>query len=107
MATTVVFKNLFNAQIPPDGTLYLVLGPHPKLEQGAVSVSAQALSVPDSGFGDNPVYLEVIQAATRRGRGQFGEEDRFMDIVVRNNSHVGGPPSGNTAFNLYTSVDIP
>jgi|GraSoiStandDraft_4_1057263.scaffolds.fasta_scaffold1478486_2 hypothetical protein len=108
MPGTTVFKNFMNVSIPPDGTRYFVLGPHPALGAGAVSVTAQAVSVPDGGFGDLAVFLEVIQTATRRGPGQFGEEDRFLDIVVRNNAHVGGPPSGQiTAFNLYTSIDTP
>lgn len=107
MASTTVFKWLFDISLPPDGTVYLWLGPAPIFGQGAVTVTAQALSFPDGGFGDFPVYLEVVQMATRRGPAQFGEEERFLDIVVRNNAHVGGPPSGRTNFNLYASIATP
>jgi len=108
MANVTVFTNYFNVLIPPDGTQYIVLGPHPLFGAGAVTVTAQPLSFPDDAFPDFAVYVEVIQMATRRGPAQFGEEDRFLDIVVRNNGHVGGEPSGVLAqFNLYTSVVTP
>ena len=81
----------------PDGHCYLVPGPHPLLGRGAVTATAQAVNT--LGLPDPPVYLEVIQMATRR----VNSDERYLDIVVRNNAHLSGPPSGTwTNFILAT-----
>jgi hypothetical protein len=69
--------NTASENIPPKGTLYFWIGPHPAINDSTVTVTAHGL-----GFVSGPQFLEVVQTATRASPGG----DRHLDIVVRNNT---------------------
>jgi hypothetical protein len=109
VANVSCFEQLFTGvSIPPDGTAYYPIGPREDLAAGAITVTA----IPVDGLPANRnLYMEVIQMATRRGPGigAGGPQPRnFLDVVVRNNSHVDSSPSTTiTAFVLYVAIVTP
>ncbi|WP_223638032.1 hypothetical protein [Corallococcus sp. EGB] len=104
MATVQCFRNHFVAWIPLDGTYYYVLGPDSRLATGSINVTVHAVEAVD---GLATRYVEVIQMATRRQSRSGGGYDSMLDIVVRNNGHVGGSGTGFSEWDAYTSVITP
>jgi hypothetical protein len=102
MATTV-FRNNFVQFIPPDGTHFFTLGPHDLFGSGAINVTAHSTD----NVSLQPNFVEVIQMATRRSIRAGGGNEFRLDIVVRNNAHVGGPGAGFSNWVAYTSVATP
>ena len=100
MTQTTLFVNSVAQEIPPDGTWYFVLGP--AAFRGAVTVTAH----PQSGILEAPRYMEVIQMAVRSvGLEHPGEPLHYLDVVVRNNTHVGDANASTiTNFDIYTAV---
>ncbi|MFC9926936.1 hypothetical protein [Streptomyces sp. NPDC127190] len=71
--------------IPPDGTVFFSVGPDDLLGGAAITATVQA----GSGSG-RPVFAEVTQLATRsQSDSPTPTTSHFLDIVVRNNGHVG------------------
>ncbi len=96
---TAVFVNRFFHDIPPDGIWYFILS----LGQlkGAVTVTAH----PAGSILAPPQFMEVIQMATRTvSLSHPGEPEHLLDIVVRNNGHVGGPGGTISIFDVFTVV---
>jgi hypothetical protein len=100
---TICFRNHLVAWIPPDGTFYYQYGPDPRLGSGAINVT---IHTTEGVGGLAPRYVEVVQMATRRQDSSSGYQS-FLDIVVRNNAHVGGPGTGFSEWDAYTSVVTP
>ena len=100
MAKVIVFRNEFSDVIPPDGTLYFALGPLGEFRDGAITVTAHPNP---TAISASRRYMEVIQMATRFSN-QNPDAGFWLDIVVRNNGHVGSDADGINGFSLYTSV---
>ncbi|MFP2961647.1 hypothetical protein ACLEPN_28545 [Myxococcus sp. 1LA] len=92
------------AWIPLDGTYYFILGPDSRLAAGSINVTVHTVEAVN---GLAPRYAEVIQMATRRQIRAGGGYEALLDIVVRNNGHVGGPGTGFGEWAAYTSVITP
>ena len=106
MASTVCFRNDYVFWIPPDGTAYFWIGPDARFGSGSINVSAVAKDGVGVVSGLATQYIEVIQQAVRTQSGSSGYE-YYLDIVVRNNAHVGGPGTGFSHWSVYTSVTNP
>jgi hypothetical protein len=100
MAKVFVYRNEFSNYIPPDGIYYFVLGPLDQLGEGAITVTAHPYA---TGISASRRYMEVIQMATRVSN-QSPDAGFWLDIVVRNNGHVGSGADGINGFSVYTSV---
>ncbi|MGF6885879.1 hypothetical protein ABIA39_007608 [Nocardia sp. GAS34] len=89
--------------IPPDGTVFFMVGPDDRLGNAAISVTVQAAS----GSGA-PVFAEVIQMATR-SQGDPGEPTTsfFLDVVVRNNGHVSDGAAAIDSYDVYVTSITP
>ncbi|HEV7649836.1 MAG TPA: hypothetical protein VGP26_16945 [Actinophytocola sp.] len=106
MASTISFRNDYVFWIPPDGTAYVALGPDGRFGSGAITVSAVAKDgVGVVGFLVNQ-YIEVVQMAVRT-QWATSAYTYYLDIVVRNNAHVGGPGTGFSHWSLNTSITNP
>jgi hypothetical protein len=108
MASTVAFRWDYVFWIPPDGTAYVAFGPDPRFGSGAVATSAVA----KDGIGVVGAlanqYIEVIQSAVRtQWNGPAGRYEHYLDVVVRNNAHVGGAGTGFSHWTVYASVVSP
>jgi hypothetical protein len=92
--------------IPPDGTSYFVLGPLDVYQSGAITVTAHP-----RGSEGNPaigMYMEVIQMATRKAVVGLGGFSYYLDIVVRNNTHLGTSEATTIKnYDVYVSVITP
>jgi hypothetical protein len=104
-----VFRNDFVLWLPPDGTQYVKLGPN--IWYGASSINVSAIAYEGVGVvgGLADQFIQVIQMAVRTvadGSAPQGYA-HYLDIVVRNNAHVGGPGTGFSHWALFTSVIIP
>jgi hypothetical protein len=102
MPTTCLVNHHTNL-IPLDGTFYFVLGPDDRFAFGTMNVTCHAV---EGVAGLTPRYLEVIQMATRR-QARTGGYDALLDVVVRNNGHVGTGASLVSEWVSYTSVITP
>jgi hypothetical protein len=53
-------------------------------------------------------YIEVVQSAVRtQWNGPAGRYEHYLDVVVRNNAHVGGAGTGFSHWTVYASVASP
>jgi hypothetical protein len=88
----------------PDETRYFWLGPSDDFGSGAITVTA----IP--GYGDGSkgaMFMEVVQMATRQQNAPSGVE-YYLDIVVRNNTHVDDEQTSTIeSFWVYVSVITP
>jgi hypothetical protein len=100
MAKVFVYRNDFSDYIPPDGTLYFFIGPFNQFREGAITVTAHPNP---TAISPSRRYMEVIQMATRFSN-QNPDAGFWLDIVVRNNGHVGSDADGINGFSVYTSV---
>lgn len=98
------FRNNMYVWIPLDGILYFILGPDSRLATGAITVTVHTI---ESVNGLPPRYAEIIQMATRRQSRAGGGYEALLDLVVRNNGHVGGSGTGFGEWVVYTSVITP
>lgn len=101
---TLCFRNHAVAWIPPDGTLYFAMGPDDRLAAGSINMTVHTVEAVD---GLATRYVEVVQMATRRQARSGGGYETLLDIVVRNNAHVGGAGTGFSEWVAYTSVITP
>jgi hypothetical protein len=107
MANVTCFKHVPSVDdpIPPDGTFYFWIGPLDIFSSGAITVTAHPTK-----FGPGPQvaqYMEVVQMATRR-EVSLGGASFYLDLVVRNNSHVGQSDAASIAsFDAFISVVTP
>jgi hypothetical protein len=106
VATITAFRNDVVTWIPPDGTAYLRLGPDIRFGTGSINVSAIAYDGVGvvSGLADQ--FIQVIQMAVRTSSSSSGYV-HYLDIVVRNNAHAGGPGTGFSHWALFTSIIYP
>jgi hypothetical protein len=102
MAQVLIYKNDFSFVLPPDGTQYLILGPFSPFRHGAITVTAHPYP---TALTSSRRYMEVIQMATRYSNVD-PDAGFWLDIVVRNNGHVGTGADGINGFSIYTSVII-
>ncbi len=100
MSKVVIYRNEYTQYIPPDGIYYFVLGPLDQLQNGAITVTAHPYA---TAISPSTRYMEVVQMATRFSN-QSPNAGFFLDIVVRNNGHVGSGADGINGFSVYTSV---
>jgi hypothetical protein len=100
MAKVFVYRNEYTQYIPPDGTYYFILGPLDQLQMGAITVTAHPYA---TALSASRRYMEVVQMATRFSN-QNPDAGFWLDIVVRNNGHVGSGADGINGFSVYTSV---
>jgi hypothetical protein len=100
MAQVFAYRNDFSQVIPPDGTYYFYLGPFDQFESGAITVTAHPYP---TAISASRRYMEVIQMATRVSN-QNPDAGFWLDIVVRNNGHVGSGADSINGFSVYTSV---
>jgi hypothetical protein len=100
MAKVFVYRNEFSKYIPPDGTYYFYLGPFNQFRDGAITVTAHPYP---TAISASRRYMEVVQMATRFSN-QNPDAGFWLDIVVRNNGHVGTGADGINGFSVYTSV---
>jgi hypothetical protein len=104
--TTFQFDTPGGGAIPPDGTSFFTIGPSDAFATGAITVTA----IPTVfSSGGKTMFIEVIQMATRKGAGGLGGSPQFfLDIVVRNNSHVGTPEESTIEkYDVFVSVVKP
>jgi hypothetical protein len=109
VASIVAFRNDFVSWLPPDGTLYFKLGPDIRFGTGSINVSAIAYDGVGVVGGLADQFIQVIQMAVRTvadGSAPQGYA-HYLDIVVRNNAHAGGPGTGFSHFALFTSIIYP
>jgi len=105
MSNQTVFSNYFSGVwIPLDGTFYFQMD-HPSFADGAITVTAHPIEGGVGGLA--PVFMEVIQMATRWEDDGAAGIHHILDIVVRNNGHAGGLANPITEFSVYTSVANP
>jgi hypothetical protein len=98
--------------IPPDGTSFFTIGPNAAFATGAITVTAIPTRFAPGG---KPMFIEVVQMATRKEQGVVGPgvgiggiSQFFLDIVVRNNSHVGTPEESTIErYDVFVSVVKP
>lgn len=105
MSTTYCFKMSRVDSIPPDGQSYFDIELSP-FDGGAVTVTAVPTFYQDP-FEGKTLFMEVIQMATRL---EWRNEGRhwFLDVVVRNNSHVGTPQAmGIDSYDVFVSWVTP
>jgi hypothetical protein len=100
MAKVFVYRNEFSKYIPPDEIYYFTIGPLDQFRDGAITVTAHPYPTATSA---SRRYMEVIQMATRFSN-QNPDAGFWLDIVVRNNGHVGSGADGINGFSVYTSV---
>jgi len=99
MAQPTLYVNHFDHRLGPDETLYFVLGPGNF--KGAVTVTA----IPADYGTTLPQYMEVIQTGIRAAAPEGYNFSYWLDIVVRNNTHVGDSNATVIdSFNVSTSV---
>lgn len=104
--TTLQFDTPGGGAIPPDGTSFFTIGPSDAFATGAITVTAiPAQFAP----GGKAMFIEVVQMATRKEPGGLGGGSRFfLDIVVKNNSHVGtAEESTIQKYDVFVSVVKP
>ena len=109
MATTC-YQYTRKSTLAPDATEYFTIGPTDEagdldFSGGAITVTA----VPAAGTGGDILYMEVIQAATRRYlSSDYRALSYGLDVVVRNNSHASDPEKSTiTEYEVYVSVVRP
>lgn len=102
MAKTFVFRNDFADYIPPDGIKYFAIGPFDQFRDGAITVTAHPNP---TAVHASRQYMEVTQMATRFSN-QNPDAGFWLDIVVRNNGHVGSGADGINGFSVYTCVAL-
>lgn len=100
MAKVFVYRNDFAQYIPPDETYYFTIGPLDQFQNGAITVTAHPYP---TALAASRRYMEVIQMATRVSN-ENPDAGFLLDIVVRNNGHVGTDADGINGFAVYTSV---
>jgi hypothetical protein len=102
---TFQFDTPGGGAIPADGTSFFTIGPHDAFATGAITVTAIPTQFAPGG---KPMFIEVVQMATRK-EGEFGGSQHFfLDIVVRNNSHVGTPEESTIEkYDVFVSVVKP
>jgi hypothetical protein len=100
MAKVSVYRHDYPQVIPPDGTFYLTVGPLAQFQNGAITVTAHPYP---TAISSSRQYMEVIQTATRFSN-QNPDAGFWLDIVVRNNGHVGSGADSINGFSVYTSV---
>lgn len=105
MANVSCFKQTHTFTIPPDGTDYFPIGPNEAFANAAITVTA----IPRTGTPGKPLYIEVVQMATRTSPRFGANPDHFIDIVVRNNSHAADQANASTitSFDVFVSVVTP
>ena len=103
MANVFTYRYYFTDFIPPDGTDYFYLGPLDQYQDGAITVTAHPYP---TSISPSTRYMEVIQMAVRFSN-IVPDEGWFLDIVVRNNGHVGSGADGINGFSVITSVIVP
>ena len=100
MAKVAVYRNEFTDVIPPDGTHYPTIGPLDQFANGAITVTAHPYP---TAVNPSRRYMEVIQTATRFSN-QSPDAGFWLDIVVRNNGHVGSGADSINGLAIYTGV---
>jgi hypothetical protein len=91
--------------IPADGTSFFTIGPADAFATGAITVTAIPTQFAPGG---KPMFIEVVQMATRKEGVFGGGANFFLDIVVRNNSHVGAPEESTIEkYDVFVSVVQP
>jgi hypothetical protein len=100
MAKFHVQKNFWSDYIPPDGTMYFMFGPFNMFRDGAITVSAHPNP---TAVSSSRRYMEVVQMATRFSN-TAPDTGFWLDVVVRNNGHVGSGADGINGFTTYLSV---
>lgn len=91
--------------IPPDGTSFFTIGPSDAFATGAITVTAIPTQFAPGG---NAMFIEVVQMATRKESGAGGHPRFFLDIVVKNNSHVGTPQASTIQkYDVFVSIVKP
>ena len=104
--TTFTFDTPGRDPIPPDGTSFFTLGPADVFAGGAITVTAHP-RIFGEGAGLAAMFMEVVQMATRKSI-SLGGGGFFIDVVVRNNSHVGtGEASIIEKYDVHVSVVTP
>jgi hypothetical protein len=101
VAKVFVYRYEFSDVIPPDGIEYFYLGPFDQFQEGAITVTAHPYP---TALHASKRYMEVIQMATRVSNEAGAAGGFFLDIVVRNNGHVGSDADSINGFSVYTSV---
>jgi hypothetical protein len=102
MAKVFVYKHYWTNYIPPDGTLYFNIGPFGQFRDGAITVTAHPNP---TAVSPSKRYMEVVQMATRFSN-SAPDPGFWLDIVVRNNGHIGTGADGINGFTTFTSVII-
>jgi len=100
MAKVSIYRNDLAQVIPPDGTYYFAIGPWDEFRDGAITVTAHPYP---TALAASRRYMEVVQMATRVSN-QNPDAGFWLDIVVRNNGHVGTGADSINGFAVYTSV---
>ncbi|MFJ9713343.1 tyrosine recombinase XerC [Streptomyces sp. NPDC101234] len=89
--------------IPPDGTVFFMVGPDDRLGGAAITATVQA----GSGSG-RPVFAEVTQMATRsQSDSPEPTTSHFLDIVVRNNGHVSDDAATIDFYDVFITSITP
>ena len=86
--TTFQFDTPGGGAIPADGTSFFTIGPSDAFATGAITVTAIPTNFAPGG---KPMFIEVVQMATRKEGGPGGNPRFFLVFFVKNNSHVGTP----------------
>ena len=101
MAKVFVYTHSHAYFIPLDGVKYFWIGPFNQFRDGAITVTAHPNP---TAVSTNRQYMEVVQMATRFSN-SAPDAGFWLDIVVRNNGHVGDPGAyAINGFTTYTSV---